>query len=437
MAVSQALKPTERLSIPGRRALGAAFFTFTIDVFDVFLPIIALSPALSYFEPKALPTSTTLTWFFVVFAASLLGRPIGSFIFGHVGDRWGRRRTTLWAIGGFGAATLLMALLPGYKSWGLAALGTMAVLRLIDGIFLGGGYTGATPLAIEAIPGRRRGLFGGFINSGTGIAFAAIALMTLVSLHWFPPSTGQYAQVGWRIPFLAGVVLAAVLFVYYYRKVEESPLWKETTKSAHPLRDLFHGTNLRRLIEIFVVMTGVWFVTNSTLVPIPALLETVYKVPSTLVTTIEIVANVLMFGSFMAAGALSDRFGRKRMLAVFGIINIVIAPFVYLWVLADAKSSPELLWISLPLLFILTNSVFGVLTAFITERFSTRVRSSGYGIGYSIGIVIPAFSSFYMLGLKTFVPYADTALLLEILSGILILVGSLLGPELKGRQLAD
>ncbi|WDL97669.1 MFS transporter [Alicyclobacillus sp. ALC3] len=427
----------QSLTPEGRRTVWAAFFGFTVDIFDVYLPTIALGPALTYFEAKSMPASTALTWFYVTFAASLLGRPLGSFIFGHMGDRWGRRKTTLWAVGGFGIVTLLMTLLPGYRSIGMASLALLAVLRFIDGVFLGGEYTGATPLAMENSPSRRRGMLGGFINGGTGVAFAAISVVTLISLHIFPESTGQYSVWGWRIPFAVEVILALILWTYYYKTIEESPLWRETEKIKYPLKELFSGAHFRRLVEVFIVMTGVWFVTNSTEVPIPGLLEKDFNVSSSLVTSIEIVANMLMLGSFILAGYLSDKIGRKKMLSIMGGINIVIAPFIFLWMLSAAKSSPDTLWVILPVLFILTNSVFGVLSAYITERFSTRVRSSGYGIGYSLGIVIPSFSSFYMLGLKSFMPYADTGIVLLVVSGVLILVGSLLGPETRGKSIVD
>ena len=96
-----------------RRAVQAAFFGFFVDMFEVYLPIAVLAPALVYFIPGGLSGVTQATMFYVVFAISLIGRPIGAAVFGHFGDRMGRRRTTLVSVAGFGVATLLIAALPG------------------------------------------------------------------------------------------------------------------------------------------------------------------------------------------------------------------------------------------------------------------------------------------------------------------------------------
>src|ERR1700685_939352 len=101
-----------------RRAVRAAYFGFFVDMFEVYLPIAVLAPALVYFIPAGLSAATKATIFSVVFAISLMGRPIGSMVFGHFGDRLGRRRITLISVAGFAIATLLVAALPGYQSWG-------------------------------------------------------------------------------------------------------------------------------------------------------------------------------------------------------------------------------------------------------------------------------------------------------------------------------
>lgn len=421
----------------GKKALWGAFFAFSVDLYDVYLPIMALGPALGYFEPKGLPAATALTWFYLSFATSLMGRPIGAILFGYLGDKIGRHKITIISVVGFALATFFMALLPGYKSWGMLAFATFAGLRLIDGIFLGGTYTGATPLAIESLPAKHRGRYGGIINSGTGVAFALISIITLFSLHLFPVTTGAYASIGWRIPFFVGALLAGLLVVYYVSQVAESPLWQNSIKADQPLTELLKSSNARRFGVVFLVMTGAWFVTNSTVVPLPVLLLHVYHVQAPLLTTVEIFANILLVGSFILAGSLSDRLGRKRLLLYFGLSNLFLVPILYQAVFFTAQYAPQALWVSLPLFLIVSNSVFGILTAYITERFGTNIRASGYGIGYSLAIIIPSFSSLYMASLKTWFPYPDTAIVLEILSGFFLILGALLSSEEQGRNLSD
>src|SRR5438105_1613751 len=145
-------------------------------------PVIALTPALIYFQPTNLPAAAATTVFYVVFAVTLIGRPIGSFIFGHLGDKIGRRKTTMIAVTGFGLVTLLIAILPGYQAIGIAALVLLILLRLIDGVFLGGEYTAASPLAMEFCRKPKRGFYSTVIQAGYQIAYVAIFVLVKVML---------------------------------------------------------------------------------------------------------------------------------------------------------------------------------------------------------------------------------------------------------------
>jgi MFS family permease len=136
----------------GRRALWAAFLGFGVDMFDVYLPVLALGPAMAYFQPATLTPALQSTLFYVVFALSLVGRPVGAALFGHYGDKIGRRRVTIISMGGCTLVTLLIGLLPGYETLGFGAIATLTILRFVDGVFLGGEYTGAIPLAMEYAP---------------------------------------------------------------------------------------------------------------------------------------------------------------------------------------------------------------------------------------------------------------------------------------------
>ena len=177
-------------------------------MFDVYLPFAVLAPALSYFIPASGAAQATI--FYVVFAVTLIGRPIGSAIFGHFGDRVGRRQTTLISVAGFGIVTLVIAALPGYDAWGNAAIAILVVLRLLNGIFIGGEYTAANPLAMEYSPKEKRGLYAAFIHIGYPAALVCVSLLATVMLK-FARSGGPasaYAVWGWRIPFVIGALLS-------------------------------------------------------------------------------------------------------------------------------------------------------------------------------------------------------------------------------------
>lgn len=148
-----------------KSAVFGAWLGFYVDLFDIYLPIVVLAPAIGYFLSPELGTTGTALVSGSIFAATLVGRPLGAAIFGHFADTIGRKRTAEISVMGFGIATLLIGLLPGYQQWGVAAVILLIALRFVDGIFLGGEYTAANPLAMEYSPREKRGLYSGLIDS--------------------------------------------------------------------------------------------------------------------------------------------------------------------------------------------------------------------------------------------------------------------------------
>ncbi|HZV51041.1 MAG TPA: MFS transporter [Candidatus Dormibacteraeota bacterium] len=424
-----------------RRAFWGAFLGFFVDFYDIYLPTVALTPAIIYFFPKNLPVQTVATLNLFVFAVTLIGRPIGSIIFGHFGDVIGRRRTTMVAISGFAVMTFLIALLPGYATWGYASIALLIVLRLVDGIFMGGEYTSANPLAIEAAPKRWRGMVAGFIQSAYPIAYIAISLSVLIVFLWAPAGTlnSPYVQFWWRIPFVFGAVLGALMLIYFAR-VPESKLWETQAKDKvkAPLLDLFRGRNFLNLAQVFLMMSGLWFAVQISISTTPTLLQTVLKQPPRGVTYGLFVANVFLAASYYLTAWLGQRFGRRPVLIITGAIVAVAGTIGYWLMLANASAKgPLVLTMAIYVVVLcLTISPWGIVTAYINERFPTRVRSSGYGIGYSLAVIIPSFASFYFLGLtKLGIPYVYTPLVLMALAGVLQVIGAWLGPETRDVDL--
>ncbi|MGH7156298.1 MAG: MFS transporter, partial [Acetobacteraceae bacterium] len=187
---------TEPLSPGARRVVLAGFIGFAVDFFDIYLPVLALAPVISYFEPKGLSPTISTTIYFFTFAATLFGRPCGAVIFGHWADKIGRRRTTMISIAGFGAFTFLIALLPGYAAIGLWSLALLILLRFVDGIFMGGEYTSNNTLALEMVPKERRGFVGGVLQGAFPIGFAMVSAATAIMLS--VTTKDQYMAWGWR-----------------------------------------------------------------------------------------------------------------------------------------------------------------------------------------------------------------------------------------------
>jgi MFS family permease len=416
-----------------RKAVRAAYVGFFVDMFEVYLPIAVLAPALVYFIPAGLSAATNATIFSVVFAVSLMGRPIGSIIFGHFGDRIGRRRVTLISIGGFAVATLLVAALPGYATWGGASIAALLILRLANGIFIGGEYTAANPLAMEYSPKAKRGLNAALIHVGYPAALVCVSLLTALLLKVAPggDSGSAYALWGWRIPFVMGALLAVGLCIYYYFEVPESDVWRSSKKSAAPLKEIFRGADLRRLLQLIVVVSGAWLTLDATVAALPAVINSVLGVKSTAVNTGILIGAALSIPLLPVMGILGQKFGRRPVIAILGMLNLFPASVLYFILVAGAYHDSAMLIGLVAAILVLTIPVWAVITPYLAESFRTEIRSCGYGISYSAATILPGLYSFYMLAFTKVMPYEFTPIVLLVLGGLMLSLGALAGAETK------
>ncbi|GAA4618465.1 MFS transporter [Saccharopolyspora hordei] len=447
MATTSLDPSRQRLSPPARRAVKGACFGFFVDYFDIYLPIVALTPAIAYFQPPHTAPAVAATLSYVTLALTLIGRPLGAIVFGRIADVAGRRRATLVAVGGAGTCTLLMALLPGYATIGWLAIVLVLLLRFVGGVFMGGEYSSANPLAMEASPRHLRGLVGGLIAAAYPLGYIAISLVVALTFQFAPAGDldSAYVQWGWRIPFFVGAGLSA-WFLLYFRQVEESAAFKQVQRTSaqrtSPLRQLLTGEHRRKLLQVLLMMTGMWFTVQATLSATPALLSAVIGLPSSAVNTGLLVANVFVAAGYLVMAQLGQRFGRRRMLVLSGVWTVVLVPLVFAAMVRSATAAaadggsvlPTMVWATLAL--VLTVSPWGIVSTYIIERFATGVRASGYGIGYSLAVIVPGFYAFYMIGLANLMPYEYTPIVLIVLGGALAAIGALRGPETRDVDLS-
>lgn len=420
-----------------RHAQRGAFFGFFVDMFDIYLPVIALAPALKYFVSADLSASTRAIVAGLIFASTLVGRPVGALVFGRFADLSGRKNATVVAVSGFGILTLVLGAMPGYQTWGVASVVVFVLLRFVIGIFVGGEYTGASPLAMEYSPKEKRGLNSGLIMTGFPLAYVAVALITLVMLQLAPAGglDSAYVQWGWRIPFFIGGLLALGFVVYYIRRVKESELF-EKGKSGSPVKELFSGDNRRNFIQVFVLMTGFWLSLNCVAAVLPELLTSRIGLTQTQNTLTLVIAYVVVAGGYIVAAASSQRTGRRPFLIACGAAAGGIGTIVYAVLLATRPSSLAVVILLVTVIAVLVVSNWGLTTAYINERFHTGVRATGFGLGYSLAVVIPSFYAFFQEGLATVMPSDWTVLPLLVIGGALISVGAAMGPETKNVDFA-
>jgi MFS family permease len=374
----------------------------------------------------------------LVFITTLLGRPIGALLFGMVADRVGRRRASILSVSGFGVVTLLIALLPGYETLGIGSYWLLVILRFIDGIFLGGGYTGAMPLAIEYSKKEQRGFVGGLIIAGFPAAYVTINLVAMLMFAVFPLNGlhSPYVQWGWRIPFVIGAALAGVLALYYVHKVSESEIWESETGEKKPeklpLSDLLRGKSGRNLLQVLLMMSGFWLTQNiiTIFMPTGLLVHTLHLSGFQMSLTLLLSYFVLFF-SYIGSGMLGQKIGRRTFFVVVGpLIATVGAIILYVLSNVDGLSLPVIMLLVM-LLSVLVTSPWGVIVTYINERFVTDVRATGFGVGFSLSVIIPSFYAFYMNWLGAFMPLRLTPVVLLCIGGVIGTVGALMGPETK------
>ncbi|WP_217178860.1 MFS transporter [Streptomyces sp. AC495_CC817] len=405
-----------------RSAVRGGLFGNFVDQVDIFLPVIALAPAAAIvLGPDAAAAQTGL-----IFVATLFGRPLGAAIFGSLADRYGRTSTTRIAIAGIALTTLLIALIPNHGVGGAATLWAFVALRFVGGIFLGGEYSAAIPLAMEWTAPRRRGLLGGGIMAMSPLANAFIAALTLVLVQVL--GADAYAAWGWRMPFVAGALLAAAMLWYYATAVDDSPISTSSPRRPHPLRDILVGPFRRQLWQVFVLMTGLWLFTQMAIPVLTGMLRETPQVGPTTVPSIMLIATLASAGAMLAAGAVSQRMGRRRFFVVFGAVAIIAAPLAFAWALVSEGGGTVL---AVTVVQLVTVSAYGPVGAYLAERFPAAVRSSGYGVGYSLSIVVPALFPFWLPPLQTALGPVVAVMVMLAAASALLVIGAALGPEPK------
>ncbi|WP_431875776.1 MFS transporter [Amycolatopsis sacchari] len=320
-----------------------------------------------------------------VVATGSLARPIGGLIFGRVGDRRGRKAVLMATVAVMGIATTLTGLLPTHAAIGVAAPILLTALRIMQGLAAGGEIGGAASLSTESAPSRRRGLFGSATSIGIslGIAGAAATVALLSALT----SKQEMSSWGWRVPFLvaAPLLVGAVL---YRMRVEDSPLFVQMVKNSAPpkapVREVLrtHKASVLRVIGIaYSTMTTGGIASVYLLVHLSAVL----KYPLTGALWLIVLIVLMPLAGIPWAGALSDRFGRRRILASAMTLFVLLAIPCF-WVMQ--QGSLGLAIVAALVLNIPFSIQQGVVYTQYTELFPTRVRYTGVSLGFNIGGVI-------------------------------------------------
>jgi MFS family permease len=424
-------EPVTGINQEARRSIVGGIISLLIDSYDIYVPAFILPAAMNYFEPPGMAVTTKVTLTSVIFTVTLLARPVGGPVFGNLADKIGRKKVTMIAGVGFTVTTLVIACLPGYNQWGYGALVALIALRFIDGVFLGGGYAGPVPLAIERSPARLRGIVGGVVSAGAPVAIIFISVIQLTALKQIAPPA--YLSWGWRLPFFFGVLLGIGYLCYFARipEVDVKALAAERKSARPPLFELFSRANVRNLLQVFLLMTGMWFAAQMMLSFLPGMLIGVLHQNASDVSTMEIVANVATIIAMIGVAAVSQRAGRRRTLFWCAVAIAVFGSLAYAFMVVLANNGASFVPIAVLAIigFILVNGPLGTCVVYLNERFGKGVRSSGYGTAYTVSLILPSLYSVWIGILQHVMPYDYAPLVLVALGGVLFAIGARIGPE--------
>ncbi len=377
---------TSQSGAPVSRIVLASLVGTTIEFFDFYIYGTAAALVLGgLFFPKSAPQTETLLAF-ATFGLAFLARPVGSMIFGHFGDRIGRKATLIASMLVMGLSTFLVGLLPGYATIGIAAPVLLSLLRFGQGIGLGGEWGGAALIAVENAPAHRRAWFGQFPQLGPPIGFLLSNAVFLVLFQIF--SVQEFAAWAWRIPFLLSAALVAI-GLYLRVSIAETPVFEkilaERRRVAAPMGTVIvhHFGPLVQGTLIIVVCYAIFYLTNVYTLNYGV---KVLHMPRTTYLLMLSAAAIAMALVTPVAAALADRIGRKPVLIAASLLAIVIG--LLMPAMLNGQTGSTLVFLCLSM--VTMGLTFAPLGALLPELFPAEVAYTGSSVAYSLGGILGA-----------------------------------------------
>jgi len=419
---------------PLRRVLMASLIGTTIEWYDFFLYNSAAALVFGHlFFPQYDPLTGTLLAF-ATYALGFVARPLGGIVFGHYGDRIGRKRLLMLSLLLMGAATVLIGLLPTYETIGIWAAVALIVLRLVQGFAVGGEWGGAVLMAAEHGDAARRGFWASWPQAGVAAGFLLSAGMLAAISGTL--SEADFLAWGWRVPFLASIVLIAVGF-YVRNRVAESRMFEAALEESETPPKLPAIEVLRERPKAVLLGAGLRLGENISYYVLTAFsltfLVEISAESRSLALNALLIGAAVQFAAIPLAARLSDRIGRRPVYAIgaFGLAGWSFALFPLL-----ASGDKLAIVAALVVGLVLHGTMYGPQAAMIAELFPTRIRYSGASIAYQLTAIF-AGSLAPIVALRLYQSYgsATPVALYVAIACAISGVSALLAKETKGVAL--
>jgi MFS family permease len=371
-----------------RRVVIAAAVGNIIEWYDFYVfGSLASILAVKFFE-KSHPVAALLSTI-ALFTIGFLIRPLGALLFGRIGDLVGRKYTFLVTLTGMGLSTALIGVVPTYASIGVAAAIILFLLRLVQGLCLGGEYGGAITYVAEHVSDERRGFYTGWLQTSPTLGIVvslAVVIGTRTAL-----GTDAFNDWGWRIPFVASLLLVGVA-IYIRWRLQETPIFQEIKAkgqtATNPWREAFTGQNLKYVGIATVIVLGEGCVWYSSQFWALFFLQQVNKLDVLASSTIVGAGLLIGAPTLVLCGWLSDRIGRKRII----LTGFFLAAATYYPLYAALGRVAQPGAINYPLAIVIVvilvsyvGMVYGPIAAFLAEYFPSRIRYTSVSVPYHIG----------------------------------------------------
>jgi metabolite-proton symporter len=415
-----------------RRVASASFVGTAIEYYDFFIYGTAAALVFpSVFFPNLSPTVATVASL-STFAVAFLSRPVGAAVFGHFGDRLGRKRTLVATLLIMGFSTVAVGLVPGADTIGMAAPLLLLTLRLLQGFAVGGEWAGSALLSAEYAPPDQRGRYGMFTQLGVGAGLVLGNAVFLVVNLTVGEKSPTFMDWGWRLPFLFSAVLL-VIALYIRVSIEETPVFRAQAhcSTQAPLSELF-GAQLRQTLLASGCMIGIFTFSFMGGTYLMGYATTILAHPRELVLSVGVLGGIAMLVCTALSAGLCDRVGRRQMI----LIGFALAaPWSFVVMPLMDTDSPVLFGVAIIGTYAILGIASGPMAAFLPEIFATRYRYSGAGLAFNLGGIVGGAVPPIVAG-----PLVDLfgpdviGVMMAVLVGVSLVVTYLL-PETKGTEL--